>query len=582
MKLHRWILSLIALTAGGALLGGCGTVSKPPGKAKPAAAPGRHESLSEPEPAAAKAAAAHAHYGAGVICEMNGDLDGALAEYRKAALGDPTDEGLVLEVSRRLIQSKQSEAALEVLVRAAESPKVSGAVLGRLGMVYSQLGKTEQALATSREAIKRAPASLAGYQTLFVYYLQTQKPVEALGVLDEAAQQKKAPAEFFLGLAELYVTLGLQAPPQREISHTRAMTALAQADKLEPTLPALRLKLADTYNLLGEPNEAARVYLDLLKKLPDVPGLRENIHANLAEIYLRGSNPEKAFEQLEALIRNDPTNPQAYYFLGSLAWDAKKADAAADYFSKALVLNPNLEPAYYDLAMVQISLNKPAAALATLEQARAKFSPGFLLEFWTGLAYSNEKAYTNAVRHFTAAEVIGKASETNRLNGLFYFQFGAASERLGRYEEAEKYFNKCLDLSPDFHEAMNYLGYMWAERGVNLEKARVLIEKAVKAEPKNGAFLDSLGWVLFQLKQPRAALEQIEKAIPLMEEPDATLYDHLGDIYLALGDKTKAREAWARSVSIEPNDKVKQKLEEGKPSGPASTPATNAPPADSP
>jgi tetratricopeptide (TPR) repeat protein len=580
--LHRWILQLVALTAGGALLSGCGTLSKSPAKGRSFAAPGRHELLSEPEPAAARTASAHAHYGAGVICEMNGDLDGALAEYRQAALHDPTDEWLVLEVSRRLLQNKQSEPALEVLARAAEAPDVSGAVLGRLGMVYSQLGKTEKALAASREAIKKAPAALAGYQTLFVHFLQTQKPLEALAVLDEASQQKKAPAEFFLGLAELYVTLGLQAPAQRETAHTRAMTALERVDKLEPTLPGLRLKLADTYNLLGEPDKAARVYLELLKKLPDFPGLRESIHAKLAEIYLRGSDPQKAFEQLEALIRNDPTNPQAYYFLGSLAWDAKKGDAAADYFAKALVLNPNLEPAYYDLAMVQISLDKPAAALATLEQARAKFPPGFLLEFWTALAHTTEKNYTNAVRHFTAAEVIGKATETNRLNGLFYFQFGAACERVGRYEEAEKYFAKSLDLSPNFHEAMNYLGYMWAERGVNLEKARQLIEKAVQGEPKNAAFLDSLAWVLFQLAQPQAALEQIQKAVSLLEEPDATVFDHLGDIYLALGEKAKAREAWTRSVAIEPSDKVKRKLEDGIPPGETSSPATNTPPASPP
>ena len=96
---------------------------------------------------------------------------------------------------------------------------------------------------------------------------------------------------------------------------------------------------------------------------------------------------------------------------------------------------------------------------------------------------------------------------------------------------------------------------------MKLEKARELIEKAVKAEPKNAAFLDSLGWVLFKLNHPSEALKQILTAVELSEEPDATVYDHLGDIYAALKQPEKAREAWRKSLSIEPNDEVRKKLE---------------------
>jgi tetratricopeptide (TPR) repeat protein len=289
--------------------------------------------------------------------------------------------------------------------------------------------------------------------------------------------------------------------------------------------------------------------------------LRDRVHAKLAEIYLRGKDHEQALKQLEALVRSEPTNPQLYYLLGTVAFEAKQFPAAVEHFSKAILLSPEMETAYYHLAAAQIAMNKGGDALGTLGKARQKFPANFVLEFWTGMAFSHEKAYAEAIQHYTAAEVIGQASEPERLDEGFYFQLGAAYERKGDLAQAEKNFEKCLKLAPNFSEAMNYMGYMWAEHGMKLGEAKDLIEKAVKAEPKNAAYLDSLGWVLFKLNQPKEALGHILKAVELSEEPDPTLFDHLGDIYAALNQADKAREAWKKSIALEPNEQVKKKLE---------------------
>jgi Tfp pilus assembly protein PilF len=98
---------------------------------------------------------------------------------------------------------------------------------------------------------------------------------------------------------------------------------------------------------------------------------------------------------------------------------------------------------------------------------------------------------------------------------------------------------------------------------MKLEQARDLIGKAVKLEPKNAAYLDSMGWVLYKLSKPKEALDYLLKAVELSDEPDATVYDHLGDIYAALNQRDKAREAWQKSVSLEANEEVKKKLENG-------------------
>ena len=88
-----------------------------------------------------------------------------------------------------------------------------------------------------------------------------------------------------------------------------------------------------------------------------------------------------------------------------------------------------------------------------------------------------------------------------------------------------------------------------------------MVQKAVQADPTNGAYLDSLGWVLFKSGQPQDALQHILKAVELSTEPDATVYDHLGDIYAALKQPDKAREAWRKSLSLEANEQVRKKIE---------------------
>jgi Tfp pilus assembly protein PilF len=103
---------------------------------------------------------------------------------------------------------------------------------------------------------------------------------------------------------------------------------------------------------------------------------------------------------------------------------------------------------------------------------------------------------------------------------------------------------------------------MLADHGEQLPRARALIEKAVSLDSKNGAYLDSLGWVLFKLGQPHQALPQLLKAVQYTSPPDATVLDHLGDVYLALHQAGKALEYWKKSFSVETSDDVKHKIEQ--------------------
>jgi tetratricopeptide (TPR) repeat protein len=552
---------VLALSSG--LMAGCNSASARRQAGKAPLEPRAETAALPPE----KAAQAHAHFGAGVVHEMNDEMAAALDEYCQAARTDPADEGLVLDISGRLLQGKQFDKALELVSRAAARPGASGAIFARLGLIYAQLGKTEQSVAANRTAIKKAPEVLGGYRNLFLTYLQGRQPAEALAVLDEAARQPSTDPEFLLGLSELYISLGMQAPAQKEKAHAKALETLNRVASLNPQAAALRLTLADSFNLLGDTSKAAEIFLDLLNRLPDVQvfsELRERVHAKLMAIYLRAADHQHAVEQLEAIVQDNPANPAAYYYLGTIAFEDKKWDKAAEHFSKTILLNPDFEQAYYDLATSQLDLKQAGQALATLRQARQRFSrdsQNFVLEFITGLAYSLDKDYSRAIEYFNRAEVIAKAKEPKRLNQFFFFQLGAACERNGDLAKAEEYFQKCLQLVPDFAEALNYLGYMWAEHDMKLDQARQLIEKALKLEPRNGAYLDSLGWVLFKLHQPKEALDYILKACDLLQEPDPAVFDHLGDIYAALQQPDKAREAWRKSLGLQPSEDIRKKLE---------------------
>ena len=546
-------LHLIALVVAAALWAGCASSKK----ASPVASQTieeAEEDLGRLPEAVERRAEAHARYATGVILDLNEDPEGAVEEYNKAALSDVRDEELVLEVTRRLLQLRQQETALELLKKATDSPKASGLLYARLGMVYSMLGKKEDALEANRIAIRRAPQSLAGYQNLVHVYLQARQPEEAMKVLEQTGKQTNPEPMFLVDVGELYAAI--MRGGGGDAAKARALEVYDRADRLNSSNPLLQQRLADGLAALGESDRAAELYRKLLEKFPNLPALREK----LTNVYLRNKDKKKAVEQLEAIIRTNPTSVQSYYMLGSIAFEDKDYKKAVEYFGKALLLNPNFEQLYYDFAGAQVNANEPRDALQTLEKARSRFQPSFVNEYLTAMSYGRMKDHTNALKHLVAAEVVARATDTNSLTYKFYFQLGAAYERARNYEEAEKYFRRCLELQPDFSEAMNYLGYMWAERGLNLAEARQLIEKAVALEPKNAAYLDSLGWVLYKLNRPAEALEWLQKAIEHSEQPDPALYDHLGDIYAAMEKHSEARDAWQKAISLEPNQDIEKKL----------------------
>lgn len=497
------------------------------------------------------------HFAAGLSHEMNERPRNATDEFLKSAYADLGNEALLLDVSRRLLREQRIAEATNLLKKATAAKGAPGVYFTWLGLAYLQAGQTNLALTANAQAIKRAPDNLGAYQNLAALEIQQGRTNEARAILEKAASRTNASPEFLVGLVELFGRFHHQKIFSEVENKRDTLRLLDAAARQESENPLVMQRIADLYLLHSEPEKAEPLYARLLERYPAIPGLRER----LANIYIRTDKNEKAAKLLEEIRRENPTDPSTYFFLGSLAYEAKDYEKAAEHYATALRLNPEFEPLYHDLAGVHLARQQPAEALALLEKAKRKFKLNFTVEFYSGIAHGMMEDWPKALAHLSSAELIAKSSEPQRLNHIYYYQLGSAYERSGDIPEAVKALRRALELQPNYADALNYLGYMWADRGENLEEARSMIERAVQSEPDNAAFLDSLAWVLYKLKLPKEALVQMQKAIALSEKPDATLLDHLGDIFADLQNLEEAASAYRRAVALKPDEKIQEKLD---------------------
>ncbi|MGE3929889.1 MAG: tetratricopeptide repeat protein [Hyphomonadaceae bacterium] len=258
----------------------------------------------------------------------------------------------------------------------------------------------------------------------------------------------------------------------------------------------------------------------------------------------------------------------------------------------ALMLDPELDAARINYADAQMDLDHYDEAEAALGRIGADSPYGQsarAMEAWLlidrgreeeALAMARASAesgapralralgdiYRRLERYEEADAVYTRLLETSPDDWRLLFARGAAREQLSRHAEAESDLQRALEVSPDQPDVLNYLGYMWVDRGERLEEALAMIMRAVELRPLSGAIIDSLGWAYFRMGQYEQALIFLERAVEL-EPADPTLNDHLGDVYWRLDRRTEARFQWRRALTLEPADAgaIEAKLEDGLP-----------------
>ena len=346
-----------------------------------------------------------------------------------------------------------------------------------------------------------------------------------------------------------------------------------KALQLAPGDASVLKDAADYFAASQQVKEAIPLYLRVLELQPDDSGAREK----LATGFLLTNQRGKAIEMLQEIIKQHPDRYQPYELLGKVLEEdaeslrqAKKLDDAKAEFAKAaasyeqsLLINAAQPDNYLHLAELYLTrLRDNDRAVKLLQEARRHFPTSQQITYLLAVALREAGQTQQAVTTFEEVLTEAQAGGGDIVNGRFYFEYGAAAERAGLYPKAAELFKKSIQVDPgDAAEAYNYLGFMWADQGTNLDEAESYIKKALAADPENGAYLDSLGWLSFRRGKFEQALAELLSAAQALKTDDPTVFLHIGDAYEKLQQLPQALDYWQRALKIDPSDeKLAEKI----------------------
>jgi len=291
-----------------------------------------------------------------------------------------------------------------------------------------------------------------------------------------------------------------------------------------------------------------------------------------------------------ALNRKDSL-PLSHYIMALFYDDLGELDSAVQEYEKALSLDKNNYLTHFNLAVTLIrkdeikrardelscavKLNpeaaEPHALLAILNMADGNWDQA-TKEYETALKGAlrldpkDIEIYKSLGALYIRQGNIKEAKDTYRIiseltpyDPEVHFYLGVIYAELKENLLLEEELKKAISLKPDYTEALNFLGYIYVEENKNFKEAEDLISRALKIDPDNGAYLDSLGWLYYKKGRIKEAKEILTRAASLM--PDPVIFDHLGDVYLKMRDSESARINWQESLRLNPNqDKIEEKL----------------------
>ncbi len=260
--------------------------------------------------------------------------------------------------------------------------------------------------------------------------------------------------------------------------------------------------------------------------------------------------------RLALAMRDD--NAAARLVLAEAQESGRHYAAAAELLAAVPADDPLIAVVRLRQAVLLEEAGTPDEAAAALERLAAEYpvSPEPLTQL--GDNYRRAKRFAAAAQAYDRA--LARVGTPSRANWPLFYQRGIAYERSGEWPKAEADFQYALRLSPDQPNVLNYLGYAWADQGVNLPEARGMIERAVAQRPTDGSIIDSLGWVMLKQKEPAAALTQLERAAELMPE-DPVINAHLGDALDAVGRAREAEFQWLRALNLKPDPEDRERIE---------------------
>jgi tetratricopeptide (TPR) repeat protein len=501
---------------------------------------------------------------------------GSLEESRQAlqdALRLAPSPFLSMELANSYWREGQTTQAREALRQGIDLFPEDRVLFSALINAYLAENMADQAIAVMDDYLRLHPQDLTIRQELAGLLLQYSRFSHAADILQAVPEDQRTP-ELRLLLAKSHAGLGLVRQAEEQLT-----LALQQ----DPGFIEALAELAYLYENQGDFVQAEETYQRILTMRQD----SEDILLRLIQLNVKLNQPDKAlsyamsqarqesfileaaliflreslFDQAKSLLElvpEDEASPDVDFYRALAAYDGDKDAEQALYFLGRI---PE-DHAQYSRALsfqghLLLQLDRPDEALDLAREGQELFpniSDFLLLEAEIMLEQNKQ---------IKASQLLEKARARWPKDTTVLYRLGFLQEQMGQRDKALQTMEEVVALEPDHAEALNFIGYTLAEEGRELERALVLVENALKLKPGSGHIIDSLAWVHFKMENYEEAWKHIQSAVEIMSE-DPTIWEHYGDIALALNKIEKAKKGYQNALKHETDhqDAIRRKLDE--------------------
>jgi tetratricopeptide (TPR) repeat protein len=460
--------------------------------------------------------------------------------YRKALELDPDNEDALTGLAMVYVDLGDNKNAADMLKRVADK-NPSGRSLAALASAYEQMRDYAMAAETLKKAVELTQGNPDLKRALAQNLLLADRLDESLKVYQELVTEDPKDIQSQLRISQIY---------RQKRDFKNAHAAADKAKEIEPNNLEVRYNEVNLLEAEGRTNEG----LALMKELVDSSG-KKSYNASergnrvlllerLGLMYRGAEQYGLAIETFRQIGELDPDlSARAAVQVVETYRQAKDLPKAEKEVQNALAKAPTDRTLRGVYATVLADEGKAEPAIAEMKKllAEKKDRDGYIS---LAQIYDKTKRYKEMAEAIDEAEKLSPGKDDKE---TVYFMRGAMYEKLKKYDAAEVEFRKVIDLNPDNASALNYLGYMFADRDVKLQEALNLITKALDREPGNPAYLDSLGWVYYRLGKYSEAESNLKSSLEKMGK-DPTVHDHLGDVYFKQGKVKEAIAQWERSL----------------------------------
>lgn len=473
--------------------------------------------------------------------------DSSIGVYEKIIKIDSTNAAAYFQLAQ-LYEAKRPNQALDYYKKVIDLIGPEWTVLVRLVDLNERMGNIDETIKMVEELIKLNPSDLQLQKVLIDSYIKTKKYDMALKVADEALIS--FPDD--LGLLELKGNVYLQQSKWPNAFNEYVKLVRDKSVSFDNKIKIGSLFLAAVEKDSSNLDYAFKMFSEIDKDSSDW-----QVNAYLGEIQLREKNDSLAIGYFKKAASLAEWNAQLWARLGGVLFDNKKYDEAIKFMDQAAVKFPNdfVINLIYGLALAQE--NKHDDAIIYLKRAQ-NINPNDLTVL-SALGYSLNQLKQDD----EALKLLNQALIVEPDNIQIIGQTALIYESRKNYQVSDSLYLHALKIDSSYALILNNYAYSLSERGIKLEDALKMSERAVKSEPNNSSYLDTIGWIYFMLGDYNKAKDNIERSLQY-DPKNATVIDHLGDVYFKLGDKKKALENWKKANELDPaNEKYKSKIEKG-------------------